>query len=132
MTVRNYRDLQVWQKAMDLVVDCYQLTYSFPKEELYGLTNQVRRAAVSIPANLAEGHSRFNKREFVQFIGIATGSLAELETHLLIAMKLNYLDKSRTDPVLGKTDELARMLKGLRNALRPTRLSQTQSLIPKP
>jgi four helix bundle protein len=132
VSVRNYRDLLVWQKAMDLVANCYELTRSFPKEEIYGLTNQIRRAAISIPANIAEGHSRFNKREFVQFIGIATGSLAELETDLLIAVKLNYLDKSRTDPVLEKTDELARMLKGLRNALRPTKLSQSQSLTPKP
>ncbi len=71
MAINSYRDLLVWQKAMDLVVECYKVTREFPKDELYGLTSQLRRAAVSVPANIAEGHSRPNTREFLQFLGIA-------------------------------------------------------------
>ena len=92
MQVKGYRDLIVWQRAMDLVVDVYRLTSCFPREELYGLTAQVRRAAVSIPSNLAEGQGRGQGNEFLHHVRIAQGSLQEVETQLLIAQRLCYLD----------------------------------------
>jgi len=89
MTVRSYQDLEVWQKAMDLVVMCYQATKNFPKSEVYGLASQLQRAAVSIPANIAEGRERKYSKEFVQHLSIAYSSLAELETHIQIAQRLD-------------------------------------------
>jgi len=85
MSVQSYRDLQVWQKSMDLVTECYRATQQFPKTEIYGLTSQLQRAAVSVPANIAEGQGRQHTKEFIQHLSIAYGSLAELETHLQIA-----------------------------------------------
>ncbi len=85
MSIQNYKELEVWQIAMDLAETCYQITRGFPKEELFGLTSQIRRAAVSIPANIAEGHARHHTKEYLQFLGVARGSLMELETHLLVA-----------------------------------------------
>jgi four helix bundle protein len=96
-SVKSYRDLEVWQKAMAMVVECYKITKQFPKDEIYGLTFQLRRAAVSIPANIAEGRERQHTREFVQHLSIAYGSLAELETHLQIAQRLNYIDIGQLD-----------------------------------
>ena len=113
----SYRDLEVWQKSMDLVVECYQVTKEFPKSELYGLISQLQRAAVSIPANIAEGRERQHKKEFIQHISIAYASLAELETHIQIAERLNYLDTNTTKQILEKTSEVGRMLNGLRNSL---------------
>ena len=91
MSVRNYRELIAWQKSMDLVERVYLATRSFPKEEVYGLCAQVRRAVVSIPSNIAEGQGRQTTREFVHFLSIAHGSLREVETQILIARRLNYL-----------------------------------------
>ncbi len=85
MTVRSYRDLKVWEKAMDLVVESYRLTQLFPRGETYGLTAQIQRAAVSIPANIAEGHGRDHLGNYLRHLSVANGSLMELETHLLIA-----------------------------------------------
>ena len=96
--IRHYRDLQVWQRSMKLVVVVYRLTEHFPKSEAYGLTNQIRRAAVSIPSNIAEGHARTN-REFGRFLRIARGSMAELETQLEIAMHLEYLPRKQFDEI---------------------------------
>jgi len=117
MDVRSYRDLEVWQKAMDLVVECYKITEQFPKGEIYGLIIQLRRAAVSIPANIAEGRARQHTGEFVQHLSIAYGSLAELETHLQIAHRLNYIDIAHLDQLLEKTAEIGRMINGLRRSL---------------
>lgn len=95
MQVRSYKDLIVWQKAMDLVELVYHLTKLFPKDEQYGLSNQLRRAAVSIPSNIAEGQARNSTAEFRNFLSIARGSLAELETQLLIAERLNYIEQKK-------------------------------------
>ncbi len=89
--IRIYTKLDVWQKSMDLVAEIYAITKSFPKEELYTLTTQLRRAAISIPANIAEGRAKRTTRDFMRFINIAAGSAAELETHFLISERLGYL-----------------------------------------
>lgn len=117
MGLKSYRDLEVWQKAMDLVVACYQITKKFPKNEVYGLTNQLQRAAVSIPANIAEGRERQHSKEFIQHLSIAYGSLAELETHIQIAERLTYIDMNQLKKLLDKTAEIGRMLNGLRRSL---------------
>jgi len=90
MSIKGYQDLEVWQKAMDLVVMCYQATRNFPKSEVYGLASQLQRAAVSIPANIAEGRERKHRKAFLQHLSIAYSSMAELETHIQIAQRLNY------------------------------------------
>ena len=118
MSVNSYRDLEVWQKATDLVIECYRLTLQFPKSELYGLTGQIQRAAVSIPANIAEGHGRDHLGDYLHHLSVANGSLMELETHLLIANKLRYLKETDLEPVLSRTAEVGRMLAGLTKALR--------------
>ena len=118
MSIRSYRDLEVWQKAMDLVAECYQRTKKFPKSEIYGLTSQLQRAAVSIPANIAEGRERHYQKEFIQHLSIAYGSLAELETHFQIAQRLNYIDMNELKELLEKSAEVGRMLNGLRKALK--------------
>jgi four helix bundle protein len=96
----NYRDLIAWQKAMDLVEGVYRTTRSWPKEELYGLTNQVRRAAVSVPANVAEGQGRRSSQEFPHHVSIAHGSLREVETHLLISRRLGYSDEATCEALM--------------------------------
>ena len=110
MGVRDYRELIVWQKAMDLVIEAYRLTRAFPREELYGLTNQVRRAAVSIPSNIAEGQARQSKAEFRNFLSIAQGSRAEVETQLTIAMRLDYITNEDARPSLSLLIEIQKML----------------------
>ncbi len=102
---------------MDLVIECYQITKDFPKSEIYGLSSQLRRSAVSIPANIAEGRERQYTKEFIQHLSIAYGSLAELETHIQIAERLNYLDINKVKQTLEKTAEVGRMLNGLRKSL---------------
>ena len=89
----NFKELMVWQKAIDLVTEIYKITRAFPKEEVFGLVSQMQRAAVSIPSNIAEGHERNSEKEFAQFLCIARGSLAELETQIIIAEKLSYIMK---------------------------------------
>ena len=113
MSVKNYRELIVWQKSMDLVVLIYQSSRSFPKEELYGLTSQIRRAAVSIPSNIAEGQSRQSTAEFRNFLSIAQGSRAEVETQIMIANRLGYLSPQVTEQVLNLTEEIKRMIYSL-------------------
>jgi len=90
-TLRSYRDLQVWKASMDFVVEVYKITEKFPNTEMYGLTSQLRRCSVSIPSNIAEGSSRKNTKEFIQFLYISNGSLSEAETQLQIAQRLGYL-----------------------------------------
>jgi four helix bundle protein len=106
MSIRSYRDLEVWQKAMDLVVACYQTTERFPKTEVYGLASQLQRAAVSIPANIAEGQGRSHTKEFLNQLSMAYGSLLEVETHLQIAARLDYLDNSSLQSLLEKSAEI--------------------------
>ena len=117
MTVKGYQDLEVWQKAMDLVVMCYQATKNFPKSEVYGLASQLQRAAVSIPANIAEGRERKYSKEFIQHLSIAYSSLAELETHIQIAQRLDYISSDKTNRLLEITGEIGRMLNGLRKSI---------------
>ena len=102
---------------MDLVVACYTLSRQFPKSEVYGLSSQLQRAAVSIPANIAEGRQRQHSKEFSQHLSIATGSLAELETRVQIARRLNYIDQDQLKDVLDKATEIGRMLNGLRKSI---------------
>ena len=113
--MRGYRDLIAWQKGMSLVTEIYKVTRSFPREELFGLTSQLRRAAVSVPSNLAEGYARNSRNEFRHFIGQARGSLAEIETQVEIAKSLSFLDKRTADMLLAKIDELSRILAGLKS-----------------
>lgn len=119
MSVQSYKDLIVWQKAIDLVGVVYQLTKAFPREELYGLTNQLRRAAISIPSNIAEGHARSSTSEFLRFLSIARGSLAEVETQLIIAQRLGYLSVDQLSPILSLQVEINKMLNGLMAKLAP-------------
>jgi four helix bundle protein len=119
MSVQSYKDLIVWQKALDLLEMIYQVSKAFPKEELYGLTNQLRRAAVSIPSNIAEGHARSSKQEFHRFLSIAKGSLAEVETQLLIAQRLAYLSNDQLAPILSQQTEINKMTNGLMAKLVP-------------
>ena len=111
--IKSYRDLLVWQKGIDLVVVTYRATTQFPKSETYGLISQIRRAATSIPANIAEGYGRGSRKDYAQFLFIAQGSLKELETHFIVSEKLAYLTSAQTERVLSQTDELGRMLGAL-------------------
>ncbi|MBX9623172.1 MAG: four helix bundle protein [Gemmataceae bacterium] len=113
MPVTSYHDLLVWQKAIDLVVDCYRLTSHFPRTETYGLASQLQRAAVSIPSNIAEGAGRGHTREFIRHLGIARGSLFEAETQVIISERLNYATAEVTRPLLAAVAEIGRMLHGL-------------------
>ena len=110
--VQSYRDLVAWNKAMELVTEIYRVTKKFPKEELFGLMSQLRRAAVSIPSNIAEGKGRLSKGEFRQFLGNARGSLAEVETQILIAQNLSYLDEPETNRLLAMVEEVGRSSMG--------------------
>ena len=111
--IKSHRDLIAWQKAMDLVVEAYKVSRDFPKEELYGLTSQMRRAAVSVPANIAEGQGRRLGGEFAHFLGNARGSLLELDTHLEISLRLGYIEQKRYQPVQAQIQEVGRILNGL-------------------
>ncbi len=125
MAVRNYRDLKVWQRGVDLVVQCYQITELFPRGELYGLVSQIRRAAVSIPSNIAEGNGRDHLGDYLRHLSFASGSLKELETQLWIANRLDFIDEPRLDEVLVGTAEVGRMLSGLKRKLRRRRSQPT-------
>jgi four helix bundle protein len=115
--VQSYRDLVVWQKSMALVREVYRYTQSFPKAEAFGLTTQLRRAAVSVPSNIAEGQGRLSTGEFKQFLGHARGSLLELETQILIAQDLGYLPADQIHYLLQRAAETGRVLNGLLGSL---------------
>jgi four helix bundle protein len=112
---RKHHNLQAWQEAMQLVKDVYAVTASFPKEEIYGLTSQIRRAAVSIPSNIAEGAARTGPKEFLRFLSIARGSLSELETQIILAKELNFM-KSNTE-LLNRLNSVLGLIGGLMNSL---------------
>ena len=113
--VTTHKDLEVWKKAMDLVTHIYALTSQFPKEELYGLTSQIRRSAISIPSNIAEGAARQSRKEFIQFLHIASGSVSELETQVLLAARMGFVSAAGTLPYI---EEVRRLLLGLLRALK--------------
>ncbi|QDU09072.1 four helix bundle protein [Gimesia aquarii] len=113
---KHYRELIAWQKAMSMVTHIYETTKTFPHDEKYGLVSQIRRSAVSVPSNIAEGQARNSSGEFIQFLGIARGSTAELTTQLLIAANLGYINK--TDKALPIVEEVGRLLSGLIKSLK--------------
>lgn len=118
--IGSYRDLRVWRKGMDLVVMTYTLTKRLPDDERYGLTAQARRAAVSVPSNIAEGYGRWRLGDYLRFLGIANGSLKQLETHVLIAERLEFLTPDSAHPLLALSSDLGRMLLGLMRKLERT------------
>ena len=115
--VSSYRDLIAWQKSMRLVENIYLITQDFPKTEQFGLTSQMRRAVISIPSNLAEGSSRRSTHEFIRFINIATGSLAELETQLTAAKLLGFVSQETEQSAIAQCNEISRILQGLHDSL---------------
>ncbi len=115
--IKSFRDLKVWEAAISLAEDVYNVSSVFPKSETYGLTQQLRRAAVSIPSNIAEGHARTSSKEFLYFISIAFGSLAEVETQLILAMRLGHVTQEKQDLLLASCGDVGRMLRGLQNAI---------------
>ncbi|HBL13364.1 MAG TPA: diversity-generating retroelement protein bAvd family protein [Cyanobacteria bacterium UBA11162] len=115
--IQSYRDLKVWQEAVNLAEICYFFTKTFPKEELYGMTTQLRRASVSIAANIAEGYGRKTRGEYLQFLYIAQGSLKELETHLLISQRVELASYERINPILNKCESVGRLLLSLIRSL---------------
>jgi four helix bundle protein len=117
MKIQSYRDLEVWKVGMELAAQCYQVTKSLPKEELFGLTSQIRRAAASVPANVAEGPGRNSTREFLNHLSVARGSLHELETHVLLAQQVGLLKETQTQPVLQLSERISMMLSRLRQSL---------------
>ena len=115
--IRSFRDLNIWQKGIDLVKDIYKETQNFPKQEIYGLTNQIRRAAISIPSNIAEGHIRQHRTEFRQFLSVALGSLAELETQIVISRELNYISTEKSHNLIEQMGSIGKMIRGLTKKL---------------
>ena len=113
----GYRDLRVWNKAIALVLDVYRITEKFPHSERFGLTTQLRRAAVSVPSNIAEGHSRATRGEYKTFLSIARGSVAEVEVQLTLAEQLGYVNLSVASNALDCCDAISRMITNLRRAL---------------
>lgn len=117
IAVRSYRDLIVWNKAVDFITEIYRCTQQFPRQETYGLVSQLRRAAVSVPSNIAEGHARVSTGEFRQFLGHARGSLVEIETQIEIALRLSYISDAEASEIFRRTDEIGNMLNGLFRSL---------------
>ncbi|UVK52226.1 four helix bundle protein [Mesorhizobium sp. AR02] len=111
--IESYRDLKVWQSAMTLAEDCYRFTKEFPRDEIYGMTSQMRRSAVSIAANIAEGYGRENRGSFIQFLRMAQGSLKELETHVLLACRVGLLRKDNEIELLLRWEEIGKMMRSL-------------------
>jgi four helix bundle protein len=122
MPIRSFRDLTVWQKSMDLVVESYKLTRLLPGREMYGLACQIQRSAVSVPANIAEGHGREHLGDYLHHLSVANGSLMELETHLLLASRLSYVPMKSVEPLLNRTSEVGRMLAGLFRSLKKAKI----------
>ena len=117
MAIQSFRELEVWKVAMDLAAECYRVTKTFPKDELFGMTSQIRRAAASIPANIAEGQGRDHTKEFLNFLSIARGSLMEVQTHLLLAQRVGLLNEPVLQPLMKLCERISQMLSRLRQAL---------------
>lgn len=113
----NVKELKIWQKAIDLTVDTYKATAHFPSEEKYGLTSQIRRSAVSIPSNIAEGAGRNTDKEFLHFLGISNGSSFELMTQLIVANRLELISDDQTNDLLNEIDEIQKMTRGLHSKM---------------
>lgn len=116
--IQSFKDLDVWNKAIEVTKDIYKATKSFPKEEIYGLASQIRRSAISIPSNIAEGKARQTKSEYIQYLYIALGSTAELQTQVIIANELDYIDNKATKEHLESINHIERMLRNLIKGLR--------------
>jgi four helix bundle protein len=116
--IKNFRDLKIWQRGVQLVEDIYQNTRHFPKEEVYGLTGQLRRAAVSIPSNIAEGFGRFHNKEYAQFLFTALGSCSEVITQLTIAQRLGFIKNSNAENLISEAEQISKMIMGLIKKLR--------------
>ncbi len=116
--LQSYKELKIWQKGIDLVEACYRVSQGFPTNEQFGLTSQLRRAAVSVPANIAEGYGRESRKEYLRFLAVAQGSLKELETHIIISERLNYLTHSQANRLLADTTEEGKMIGGLMRKLK--------------
>lgn len=125
MAVLDFRDLLVWQRGMDLLIDIYQFTKEFPRDERYGIVSQLRRASASIPANIAEGHSRDSTKDFLRHLSIAVGSLSEVETFIIAAERLGFGDRDEAPQLLSDCRELTRMMRSLQRSLK-SRLSSSQ------
>lgn len=128
MSQNSYKDLIAWQKGMELVVTIYDATEGFPSHELYGLVSQLRRAAVSVPSNIAEGKAHYSNRDFVRFLRHSRGSLAEIETQVLIAQQRQYLSAATITKLIQQLDELGRILSGLINSLKEREETQDSRL----
>lgn len=136
MGIRSFKDLIVWKKSIDLIDDIYRLTHQFPKSETYGLSSQVQRAAVSVAANIAEGNGRDSTKEYIHHLSFSLGSLAEVETYLVVCVRLGYPQQHGVVAIESRSDEIGRMLRSLQKALR-TKLRndddfQPPSLSPSP
>jgi four helix bundle protein len=118
--IESYRDLRVWKEAMDLVVQWYEATKAFPREEMFGLETQIRRAASSVPANIAEGYGRESTGSYAHFLRTARGSLKELETHLLLATRVGLMPEAKSEPLIQESDVVGRMLRGLTRSIEPS------------
>lgn len=116
--MRTHKDLTVWKKSIDLVSDIYKMTQTFPKEEIFGLTSQMRRAAVSIPSNIAEGAAKSHVKEYLNFLNIALGSASELETQIIISKNLGFVSSELSDTHMKKLNEISKMLHGIFRSLK--------------
>lgn len=116
--VQSFRDLKVWQLGMEITERVYRLSSTFPREETYSLTNQIRRAAASVPANIAEGNGRDSIKDYLRHLSIAVGSLCETETFIRLAVRLEYTEEHRVEPLIASVEEEGRMLRGLQKSLR--------------
>ena len=119
--IQSYRDLKVWQKAMDIAVDCYALTKNFPREDMFGAVSQIRRASASVAANIAEGWGRNGPAELARFCDIAQGSIKELETHLILSMRNGIAPAEQIESLLERTEEVGRMLSAFIRSVKPSR-----------
>ena len=117
MQVNSYQDLKVWQQGLQLAEECYLLTKGYPREELFGMTSQIRRASAAIPANIAEGWGREGTREYIQFLRVAQGSLKELETHLILSQRVGLARQEQVTPLLHRTTEIGKMIRSLIGSL---------------
>ena len=115
--MKTHHDLDVWKKSIDLVTAIYKVTELYPKSELYGLTSQIRRCAVSVPSNIAEGAARTSTKEFAQFLSIALGSIAELETQLIVSNNLNYIEKAQFENMIEQIITIRKMIVGLKKSI---------------